>query len=264
MIGPGLLALLRPDAALAWTPAPRWLMRFHLLRSLLGRLDQARPVVELGYGSGAVLELLAGEGFRATGLDMSASAAAIARARVARLPAGQRPEVLVGGFDQLDGLRGATGSVLLFEVLEHVDDVGLLSEIHDMLVPGGAVLLSVPAAPAAVLARRRDGRALPPLRPAGARAAAARRRVRTRGVLVLRLPARERADARPAAADARPGHGRRRRLVERSAESGNMIPLRRLTGAIVNETTMLPFSLLQRPFLRDGPRRRLPGPRARR
>jgi hypothetical protein len=40
------------------------------------------------------------------------------------------------------------------------------------------------------------------------------------------------------------------RLVERSAESGNMIPLRRLTGAIVNETTMLPFSLLQRPFLR--------------
>jgi hypothetical protein len=29
-----------------------------------------------------------------------------------------------------------------------------------------------------------------------------------------------------------------------------MIPFRRLTGAIVNETTMLPFSLLQRPFLR--------------
>src|SRR3982751_5316115 len=72
VIGPELLELLRPDAALAWTPAPRWLMRFHLLRSLLGRLDQARPVVELGYGSGAVLELLAGEGFRATGLDMSA------------------------------------------------------------------------------------------------------------------------------------------------------------------------------------------------
>src|SRR4029079_68422 len=106
----------------------------------------SRPVVELGYGSGAVLELLAGEGFRTTGLDMSASARASARARVAGLPPDRRPEVLVGGFEQLDGLRGEAGAVLLFEVLEHVeDDVGLLGELHELLAPGGVVLLSVPA-----------------------------------------------------------------------------------------------------------------------
>ena len=146
-VGAELLELPKPDAALAWTPAPRWLMRFHLLkRDLLPRLDRTRPVVELGYGSGAVLELLSDQGFRGDGLDMSASASAIARARVAKLPAERRPEVLLGGFEQLDGLRGQAGSLLMFEVLEHVeDDVGLLRDIHELLAPGGAVLLSVPA-----------------------------------------------------------------------------------------------------------------------
>jgi glycosyltransferase involved in cell wall biosynthesis/SAM-dependent methyltransferase len=251
VIGPELVELLRPDAALAWTPAPRWLMRFHLLRSLLGRLDRGRPVVELGYGSGAVLELLAGEGFRATGLDMSASAAAIARARVARLPADQRPEVLVGGFEQLDGLRGAAGSVLLFEVLEHVeDDVGLLAEIHDMLAPGGAVLLSVPAHQRrfsrvdemAGHFRRYDRPVLEGrLRDAGFEPEV----FWCYGYPLANMLMRVRRLLTPDQGDADAGE-----LVERSAESGNMIPFRRLTGAIVNETTMLPFSLLQRPFLR--------------
>ena len=43
-------------------------------------------------------------------------------------------------------VTSSTGALLMFEVLEHVeDDVGLLQEIHDLLGPGGAILLSVPA-----------------------------------------------------------------------------------------------------------------------
>ena len=251
-VGAELVQLLEPDAALAWTPAPRWLMRFDLLkRDLLDRLDRSRPVVELGYGSGAVLELLSDRGFRATGLDMSASASAIARARVARLPADRRPEVLVGGFEQLDGLRGEAGALLMFEVLEHVeDDVGLLRDIHELLGPGGAVLLSVPAHQArfsrvdemAGHFRRYDRDVLEArLREAGFEPEV----FWCYGYPLANLLMRVRRMITPdqAAADTSG-------LVERSAESGNMIPMRRLVGAVVNETTMLPFSLLQRPFMR--------------
>ncbi|MDX6378190.1 MAG: hypothetical protein QOE98_2493, partial [Gaiellaceae bacterium] len=251
-IGAELVELLRPDAALAWTPAPRWLLRFHLLKKdLVGRLDRSRPVVELGYGSGAVLELLSDQGFKATGLDMSASASAIARARVARLPADRRPEVLVGGFEQLDGLRGEAGALLMFEVLEHVeDDVGLLREIHELLAPGGAILLSVPAHQdrfsrvddMAGHFRRYDRDVLTArLREAGFEAEV----FWCYGYPLANVLMRVRRMITPdqGAADAS-------ELVERSGESGNMIPMRRLVGAIVNETTMLPFSLLQRAFMR--------------
>ncbi len=251
-IGAELVELLRPDAGLAWTPAPRWLMRFHLLKhDLLGRLDKTRPVVELGYGSGAVLELLSDQGFRATGLDMSASALAIARARVGRIPAERRPEVLVGGFEQLESLRGTAGALLMFEVLEHVeDDVGLLQEIHDLLGPGGAILLSVPAHQARFsrvdemaghFRRYEKDELTSRLRDAGFEPEV----FWCYGYPLANLLMRVRRMITPDQGDADTSE-----LVERSAESGNMIPMRRLVGSVVNETTMLPFSLLQRPFMR--------------
>lgn len=251
-IGAELVELLRPDAGLAWTPAPRWLMRFHLLKKdLLGRLERDRPVVELGYGSGAVLELLSDKGFRATGLDMSASAMALARARVSRIPAERRPEVLVGGFEQLESLRGKAGALLMFEVLEHVeDDVGLLQEIHGLLGPGGAILLSVPAHQARFsrvdemaghFRRYEKDELTSRLRDAGFEPEV----FWCYGYPLANLLMRVRRMITPDQADAGAGE-----LVERSAESGNMIPMRRLVGSVVNETTMLPFSLLQRPFMR--------------
>ena len=167
------------------------------------------------------------------------------------LPADRRPEVLVGGFEQLDGLRGEAGALLMFEVLEHVeDDVGLLRDIHELLGPGGAVLLSVPAHQArfsrvdemAGHFRRYDRDVLEArLRDAGFEPEV----FWCYGYPLANLLMRVRRMITPdqAAADTSG-------LVERSAESGNMIPMRRLVGAIVNETTMLPFSLLQRPFMR--------------
>ncbi len=249
-IGPEVAALLAPDATLAWTPAPRWLMRLHLLRELLGRLDQGRPVVELGYGSGAVLELLSERGFRATGLDMSASAAVLARARVARLPAERRPDVLVGGFEQLDDLRGEAGALLMFEVLEHVeDDLGLLREIHTLLGADGRLILSVPAHQArfsrvdemAGHFRRYDRFELTAkLRETGFEPEVFWCYGYPLANILMRIRRLMTADQ---------GDAGRDELIERSAESGNMIPARRLVGALVSERTMLPFSLLQRLFL---------------
>jgi glycosyltransferase involved in cell wall biosynthesis/SAM-dependent methyltransferase len=250
-VGAEVAALLGPDATLAWTPAPRWLMRLHLLRELIGRLDSQRPVVELGYGSGAILEVLSDRGFRATGLDMSASAAVLARARMARIPAERRPEVLVGDLDRLDSLRGTVGALLMFEVLEHVeDDVGLLRQIHGLLGADGSLVLSVPAHQASfsrwdemaghfrrydrddLMARLRDTGFEPEV-------------IWCYGYPVANALSFVRRLITPAQ-----GEASSEDLVERSAASGNLIPARRLVGALVSERTMLPFSLLQRPFLR--------------
>ena len=251
-IGPELRSLLSPDASRAWTPAPRWMMRRDLLRREFRRLNQSRPVVELGYGSGAILEELAGHGFdRVVGVDFSPMAASIARARLARVPSARRPDVRVGGLEQLDDVRGEAGSLLMFEVLEHVeDDVGLLREIHDLLAPGGAILLSVPAHSKGFSRvdemaghfRRYDREVL-------------RSRLVEAGftpelfwcygypLANVLMGVRRMITPDQGAADSD-------NLRRRSADSGNMIPARRLVGAVVNDATMAPFYWLQRPFLR--------------
>jgi hypothetical protein len=197
-----------------------------------------------------VLEEVARSGFVAVGSDFSASAAAIARSRLAALPADRRPEIRVGGFEALDDLHGKAGSVLLFEVLEHVeDDRGLLTEIHDFLGEDGALLLSVPAHrkrfsrvdEMAGHFRRYDRRELEDL-------------LRDTGFAVetfwcygyplanILMAIRRLVTPSQSAASADD-------LRQRSTRSGHIVPLKRVVSAVVNTTTMAPFNLLQRAFL---------------
>ncbi len=101
-----------------------------------------RQLFDIGCGSGGLLAFLSGSGVGVAGAcDVYPESLALVRQRVAA------PLVLVdeGRFPPL-----GTGQTLLslFDVLEHIDDdVGTLRHLHDVLEPGGVLVLTVPAHP---------------------------------------------------------------------------------------------------------------------
>ncbi len=101
------------------------------------------PVLEVGAGTGTFTGLLAAVG-PVTAVEPTPSFAAALRSTH-----GPDPRVTV-----LEGLIAdvpATptfGSAVLTNVLEHIDDdVGALRDLHDRLLPGGSLVLWVPAFP---------------------------------------------------------------------------------------------------------------------
>jgi SAM-dependent methyltransferase len=120
--------------------------RRRILRQLLDELVPLPPdavVVDVGCGTGGNLAWLAGNG-RAVGIDISAEAIELARARFPHLRfiAGSAPRDLPAD------LLAATRLVMLNDVLEHVpDDVRLLSDLVDATHPDTAFLVTVPAGP---------------------------------------------------------------------------------------------------------------------
>ena len=107
----------------------------------LGRLGtdalRGKVLVDVGCGAGSFLDLARGYCRTTIGVEPSASlrAAAAAKGHVA--------------FDLChhvsDEWRGRVDLAVCFSVLEHVDEpLALLREIHDLLRPGGQLLLSTP------------------------------------------------------------------------------------------------------------------------
>lgn len=102
----------------------------------------ARTVLEIGAGQGAVGALLARR-YEYLGLEPDAASFAVARRRIEA--AGGRAEQRE--FADLPPVR-SFDLVCAFEVLEHVeDDAAALSAWRELVRPGGALLLSVPASP---------------------------------------------------------------------------------------------------------------------
>jgi glycosyltransferase involved in cell wall biosynthesis len=250
-VGRRLEALLQPPEEPAWVRPPRFLLRLDLVHRLLPRLPRELPVLEVGYGAGAMLEELAARGFGpVVGIDFSESAARLARRRLARFPAASRPRLARATLDALDPVRSRFGSILAFEVLEHVeDDRGFLAQAFDLLAPGGRMLVSVPAHQRRFSAwdemvghfRRYERAAL-------------RARFTEAGFQVEVLwcygyPLANALDRlrRVIAAPPEPGSAEALRL--RSAESGNLVPARGLVRLLVRPATMAPFLLVQRLFL---------------
>jgi SAM-dependent methyltransferase len=105
-------------------------------------LPSGARILEIGSGTGANLDLLAGFG-EVVGLEMSARAIELARQQVAsprvRMVQGRCP-------DDLDRLEGHFDLICLFDVLEHIDDdADCLAQLAPLLAPGGCVMLTVPA-----------------------------------------------------------------------------------------------------------------------
>jgi glycosyltransferase involved in cell wall biosynthesis len=250
-IGGRLLELLGQPDSPEWVRPPRFLLRLDLVRRLLPRLAHDQPVLEIGFGAGAMLEELAAQGFqRVVGIDFSATAARLAGGRLAALPAGRRPQLLLATLDALDPARARFGSILAFEVLEHiVDDHGFLAAAHALLEPGGRMLVSVPAHQDRFSAwdemvghvRRYEHRELT------ARFTEAGFQVEVLwnyGYPLANLLERVRRTVAAA-----PGPDSQEGLELRTAESGNMVPARGLVKLLVRPATMAPFLFAQRRFL---------------
>ncbi|HVE67747.1 MAG TPA: methyltransferase domain-containing protein [Solirubrobacteraceae bacterium] len=118
-------------------PAPEHLARYRWAASVVG----GRTVLDAGCGVGWGADLLARAGAaRVTGVDADAAALAVARERYAGSFEAVESDVLDLPFPD-----GAFDVVVCFEVIEHLRDAErLLAELHRVLGPDGALLLSSP------------------------------------------------------------------------------------------------------------------------
>jgi SAM-dependent methyltransferase len=108
----------------------------------VGRLAAGYRVLEVGCGTGNVLRMLEKvcQNGQVIGMDLFFKGLEYARRRV-RLG-------LVQGDMQAPPFAEKFHLVGLFDVLEHLpDDLAMLANLYSMLLPGGAVFLTVPAFP---------------------------------------------------------------------------------------------------------------------
>lgn len=128
---------------LVWYPTPYGLCRQDLFTRFLTQQSPGK-VIEIGFGAGSDLVLLAHFGWRGVGLEWSTTAVAVAQTRLsARNQA--RQFNLIAHRTEWPKLPQAD-LVVAFEVLEHQrDDRAFLHTMRNLLKPDGWLVLSVPA-----------------------------------------------------------------------------------------------------------------------
>jgi SAM-dependent methyltransferase len=127
---------------------PAQVFRFHLIRRHLADLGPGSRLLDLGCGTGGLLEYLGSVGtdFDATGLELSA--VGVARA-AERLPDARfiQCDLLAPESPDLE-LTGWAEQATCSEVLEHLDDPKLfLERARPLLRPGARLVVTVPAGP---------------------------------------------------------------------------------------------------------------------
>ena len=118
----------------------RRLRRHDLLRFWSADADQNLPrsFLDVGCGRGLLVDLFTAVGFVAIGTQLSETAARAARARGS--------DVRLGELRQLELPAGSFGLVVLYHVLEHVEDpLEELREVHRVLGQGGLLVVEVPS-----------------------------------------------------------------------------------------------------------------------
>jgi len=115
--------------------------RFELRRDfMLGALEAASKVIDVGAGAGWFAAALAGAGHSVVGVEVAHEPVRRARERFPGL------EFLLVSEGSLPFAAATFDGAWLGEVLEHVADVvGLLDEVARVLAPGGRLALSTPA-----------------------------------------------------------------------------------------------------------------------
>ena len=124
---------------------------WHAVNGSLPLTDLVRegPVLDVGANTGEALVALRSRGLEVAGLEPNPAAAAVAR--------GYGLEVIEATIEEAELPEGRFASVLLSQVLEHVEDPHLvLRKAHETLRPGGIVFIVVPNA--ASVWRRAFGR----------------------------------------------------------------------------------------------------------
>ena len=100
-------------------------------------------VLDIGCGTGFLLERLAERGFSGVGVDLSPESVEIAQARLVELGVAERLRVETGSaYEPPDG---PFDLVTITDVLEHLEDPrACLAAARDRLAPGGIVVVSTP------------------------------------------------------------------------------------------------------------------------
>jgi ArsR family transcriptional regulator len=110
-----------------------------ILAAVKGR--EAELMLDLGTGTGRMLELLAGHYRRAVGIDSSREMIAVARAKLAAAGIAHA-QVRMGDIGDLDGTAGAADLIVIHQVLHYFDDPGrTLADARQALAPGGEMLI---------------------------------------------------------------------------------------------------------------------------
>lgn len=106
-------------------------------RAFEGRKESSRRILDAGSGTGTEIPLLSQYG-EVTALDPESRALA----EVARLGV----KTIEGDLTRTELSPSSYGAVCVFDVLEHIEnDREALRRIHSALMPGGALLVTVPA-----------------------------------------------------------------------------------------------------------------------
>jgi SAM-dependent methyltransferase len=109
-------------------------------RSAARRLFAGARVLDIGCGNGGFLAAMAARGFRVEGTERDAGSAA-------RAKSGRDFAVHAGDLTALPLTTGTYDLVTLWHVLEHLrDPAATLTRIHELMVPGGLLVLSLPNA----------------------------------------------------------------------------------------------------------------------
>ncbi len=107
-----------------------------VVRRLLAHHRGADPIVDLGCGTGRFAATLAGEGRRVLAVDLAPDPTLA--------PVGA---TVIGDAERVGVATGSVGTVLMRDVLEHLDDAAALAEAHRILRPDGLLVVLVPAWP---------------------------------------------------------------------------------------------------------------------
>ncbi len=123
-----------------------WHFWFVGRRKLVSRLvaqylDRSMALLDVGCGTGYLMEELTQQGYRIAGLDL--------RPEGLRSTRNDLPAALLiqAEATHLPLAAETFEAVLMLDVMEHVDDRALLREIGAVLKPGGILVLTVPALP---------------------------------------------------------------------------------------------------------------------
>jgi len=115
---------------------------FYCLDRFVEQYGLHGPFLEIGCGRGDVSAYLAAKGWQGTAIDFSAAAVAQASVNLAPFP-----KVAVRQ-QALEDVTGAFDCIIMWDVLEHIeDDRGALRMVERLLRPGGQLLLAVPSNP---------------------------------------------------------------------------------------------------------------------
>ena len=120
-----------------------------LLRQFRGLMGDSGRVLDAGCGGGSLAMALQKEGFRIDAVERSSEFVEMVRHKAARYGSESRIEVQQGSVTHLPFEADAFDGAVCGEVLEHVTpadggDGAAIAELHRVLKPEGALVISVP------------------------------------------------------------------------------------------------------------------------